>query len=785
MFEPREKGEEGKGRSLLSLGRALQEERDRVAARDQPVSDEAMDAAARHRLARSRREARSGPLMTALGSSDAPKPESQAPEMPAPPVPAEARAGDEPAPRAQPQAYDDRPNVEQQKLLARQAVHRAADLPARERRQGADDHWQPLIEPQIVVGRIANSKALIATTTIAGALLGVAIALSTPKKYGALSEVLIDPRDLKIVEREITTPGLPSDATLGIIENNGRILTSGPVLAKVVEKLNLTADPEFNGRGGSSLTSYLNPIALVRSILARSDGPDDTQLTTKAAASLADKVTVDRTGKTFILNVHVSTEDAEKSALVANTLVDEYIKYAQQLQSQTAGKATDELTARLEELRKGVEAAEDKVEAFKAENDIIDPQGRSIADEELIKLNDQLSIARARTLEIDAKAASARQLDVNSVVSGGLPEGTNSSVLTELRAQYASVKQAVDNAAVRLGPRHPQRQALEAQLAGARDQISGELRRIVSSMQVELKRAVELEQDLAARLAQLKVRRGGTSQDMVKLRELERDANSKRAVYESFLLRARETGEQRGLDTANISVISRAQPALESSGPSRAAIAGTGTVMGFLVGVGLAGLLGARDSLRSTAANGRRRRRRSSDDATQAVSPAAPMPPSTVSGVETSSTVGDDSRTGSAASNSLYSHPAGVGSMHPYSTPSTPADARPTYQPAPAEPARWHQSVAQPASPDRAPTSQDWQAASDRHSPATHNANVSYAPAGYDQSRDNLPPVQPMTPQDLESDESLRTSIAELRATVRECRDAIRILADKHARRFF
>ena len=74
-----------------------------------------------------------------------------------------------------------------------------------------------------------------------------------------------------------------------------------------------------------------------------------------------------------------------------------------------------------------------------------------------------------------------------------------------------------------------------------------------------------------------------------------------------FLLRARETGEQRDINTANMSVISVAYPPLRASGPSRSTIAVPGTVLGFLGGVGIGGMRGAYESLRETA-NRRRRR---------------------------------------------------------------------------------------------------------------------------------------------------------------------------------
>ena len=62
--------------------------------------------------------------------------------------------------------------------------------------------------------------------TLLGAAIGIGVALSIPKKYQAYSELLIDPRDLKIVDRDLTQSGLPSDATLAIVENQVRVLTS-------------------------------------------------------------------------------------------------------------------------------------------------------------------------------------------------------------------------------------------------------------------------------------------------------------------------------------------------------------------------------------------------------------------------------------------------------------------------------------------------------------------------------------------------------------------------------
>lgn len=460
--------------------------------------------------------------------------------------------------------------------------------------------WKPLVDPMKVIGGIGKSKLLIVLCTILGAVLGVAIALSTPKKYESATELLIDPRDLKLVDRDLTQAGFSNEATLAIVENQVRVITSGTVLNKVVEQLHLDQDPEFNGQGsGGGLFSRGSTGAV-----------DLGRRRALAITHLAENLNVERGGKTFVVVIRAKTEDGEKSALIANTMAEVFLKTYGELQSETAGRATDELTGRLTELRSGVETAERKVETFKADNDIINPQGRLITDDELVRLNEQLSVARARGLELDARAASTKSMNVDAVLGGVLPEALASPSMTELRSQYAALKSEADRLAVRLGPRHPQLQAIEAQLSGARAQINAELNRIVSSVQTELARSVQLEQELSSRMAQLKVRQGDVNRSMVTLRELEREATSRRAVYEAYLLRSRETGEQKDINTANMSIISRAFPPLQAERPSRSTIVMTATMLGFFAGIGLGGLRGAYESLRDTAEDRRRRRAR-------------------------------------------------------------------------------------------------------------------------------------------------------------------------------
>lgn len=567
------------------------------------------EAAERHRLARLRREAHAqSPLLSALSRPSRPAEDEtyDAEERELRAIFAEREAESHAASEAQPVASSveeparraDQPPVRRARRGGSAAMPAQASGAVPPSGGGDNPYWRPLIDPMKVISGIVKSRWIIVGTTILGGLLGAAIAVSTPKVYQSRAELLIDPRDLRIVDRDLTGGGLPSDATLAIVENQVRVMTSGTVVGKVVDKLGLDRDAEFNGQArGGGIGGLLSGL---RSLISPGSGTDGGADRRRALAieHLYKALDVERGGKTFVVSVRATTQSPDKSALIANTVTDVFLETYGAIQAGTAGRASDELGARLSELRSGLEDAERKVEAFKSENDIVDAQGRLITDDEILKLNDQLATARARTLELDARAQSARSASVDTLLTGNLPEQMSSPVLTELRSQYAALRQQADRLSAKLGPRHPERMAVDAQVAAAREQIGQELRLVASSIQVDLKRAVQLEQELAARLAQLKGRQANLSGELVTLRELEREATAKRAVYEAFLLRARETGEQRDINTANMSVISQATPPLTPSGMSRTTQTIIAAMLGFAAGVGIGAARGAVDSVR-------------------------------------------------------------------------------------------------------------------------------------------------------------------------------------------
>lgn len=458
-----------------------------------------------------------------------------------------------------------------------------------------EDGNRPLLDASILISAVWRFRRLIVAATLAGAVIGVLMALSTPHRYYAESRLFVDPREIRVTEDDIRNQQLSTEAMLAITDSQLQILSSTSVLEKVIADLGLDRDPEFNGSmapGGIS-----GGISLIRELFTGKNPATEGEQ--KALNNLRDALSVGRDARTFVIIVGVDTRDPEKSALIANQIVETYLDSEGQAQSSLLERTSESIDTRINSLRADLDAAEREVERFKAENGLVGVGGQYIDDKEILALSDQLANARAMKVGIRVKADNLARVKIDDVLSGAFPEELLSSNLSELRKQYAQTKSNAESLATRLGPRHPQYISAMQSLETITNEISAELRRIVASSQTELQRAVETEQELASQMAVAKSRAIDQSVELVTLRELERKANATRGIYEAFLTRSRETSERSNLSTRNVRVISPAEAPLQPMGPSRKFIAIGGMMAGFLAGFGLALLAGAVESIRA------------------------------------------------------------------------------------------------------------------------------------------------------------------------------------------
>lgn len=420
------------------------------------------------------------------------------------------------------------------------------------------------------------------------ALLGMGAAygyskLATPR-FTAYTDMVIDPTNLQVVQDDVFANSPLRDTQLLEVESKLRVLTSRNVLTRVVNELKLTDDPEFVGP---------TPMALFleRFGITSDDGKiEDKQLL--ALRALSERVDARREERSFVVSVGVWSDEPEKSVRISEAMVAAFQDEVFQSSKESASRVASSLTDRLDELRANVREAEDKVESFRREHGLAGTSGGELmATRVTTELNIQVLNAQQRLIQ-----AETRYNDVQAAVQQGNAVNAStlqSPALTAMRAEHSTVQQQIASLSNSLGARHPRIVALRSQLAIVQQSINDEARRILAAAKADMDQARSTLEALRARADTQNADLFTDNEAQVQLRELEREARAKGALYESYLTRAQQVAERQQLDTSNIKVISRAVPPEKRSWPPRTVvlIAG-GAVGGIALGVGLALMVG-------------------------------------------------------------------------------------------------------------------------------------------------------------------------------------------------
>jgi polysaccharide biosynthesis transport protein len=439
------------------------------------------------------------------------------------------------------------------------AAVRAADAPS-------DFAPAEGIDLQAMLQLIWRGKTTILWTTAAALAAAVLFILLAPHHYTATAQMLIDPTDLRVVANDVNPTNQANDANVLQVESQVQVLTSDNVLRRVIKAEGLDNDPEFLGR---FLTAATNGAAA-------------------ALITLRRNLSVKRAERTYVVDVSMTSHEAAKAARIANAVVKAYLDEETKVRADAAEQVSKSLGARLNELKDRVREAEDRAEAFKERNNIIGAGGQLVNEQQLTELNNQLGLARAHATAAKARLDQIRLVQQSKDEAGAFAEAVQSQTVAALRSQYAEIMRREAEQMSSLGPRHPAVVEIQAEADRLHRMIEDEVKRIALSARAEYQSARADEDTLAADLEKLKSNAVATNEAMVTLRELDREVQASRAVYEAFLVRARETGEQGRVDTKNIRVISQADiPLRRSFPPSSLVLAAGALLIGAAAGTGI------------------------------------------------------------------------------------------------------------------------------------------------------------------------------------------------------
>ncbi|MBC7578664.1 MAG: hypothetical protein H7312_15075 [Tardiphaga sp.] len=442
---------------------------------------------------------------------------------------------------------------------------------------------------RLLTGRIIT----IGLAAIIGTGIAVAIGKSLTARYSATAQLYVDPRELQLVERELTPRSQDLSGLAMVVESQARLITSNNVLSKVIGDLNLEQDSEF---GGKSAASFLSGLLNFGSAPSRSSANE------KAATleALRMHVNVKRTDRTFIVDIDVWSREPAKAAAIANALAESYLEESKDSQAVAARRATADLSGRLKELQERLRTAENNLAVYKSKNNFLGTQDTQVSDQQLSSGTQRLANAQAATLDALARY---NQIEASRKIAsdgGAVPEALQSPTIASLRTQYADARRKQAELMSELGPLHPALRMASKQVEDLRRNIDEEVDRFAQSAKNDLTRTRALEASLTKALDGQKKQSADLGQASVQLRELERDVEASRTIYQSFLKRSRETEEQETLNTSSARIIGDATaPQRRIFPPAMSVLA----MLGFMLGAaGSIGWIVVADRLSSPAA---------------------------------------------------------------------------------------------------------------------------------------------------------------------------------------
>jgi exopolysaccharide transport family protein len=440
-----------------------------------------------------------------------------------------------------------------------------------------------------------RARVIIGSAAAVFILAALAIFSLTPY-YTGTAVVMLDNRANKVVDASSVLSGLSTDQAS--ILNQIQILQSRQLAARVIAKAGLEQDPEFNSNLRMSWTKYLwwlDP----HSWFPSPQVPPDVEAQ-KVHDAVVNKfeslLTVTQLELSTAIEIDFRSEQPAKAARIANAIAEAYVEDQLNAKFDATLKATQWLASRIGQLAEEARKAQDAVEAYKAANHIMEvttAEGGgtiSIVDQQMAGLDAQLIQSRTDVAQAEANLSRVRML-VSSGHAADVSSVVQSPLIAVLKQQQAALIEQEAQMSTRYGPDHPKMLDLQAQKRDLDAKINEEVQHVVGTAENDVAVARARQESLQDSLNRLESQSNVEGVARVKLRELQSNAASSQALYQSFVERAKATQQQEGAQIPDSRILSSSAIPLRPSFPNVPLYLAVAAAAALLTGFAVAYLL--------------------------------------------------------------------------------------------------------------------------------------------------------------------------------------------------
>ena len=441
------------------------------------------------------------------------------------------------------------------------------------------------IDVAALFGGVVQRLPRILLVTLALLALTFVLLLFVPRSYDSSASILVEPRD-NVYSRALNEQAPSSNGgEAGVVSSQIELIKSRDTLLKVIDRLDLRSEPEFNGAGSGGFS----PMSLVTRLLGRGASTpvsiDETVLN-----ALYERLNVSQERDSRLISVVVSSTDPQLASDIANAVANAHVTRRAELSLSDTAEASTWLRDEIAKLRITVTDAETAVANFKVDNDLfIGSNNTSLADQQVSAVASQITAAQERKNTALSRAALIRTMIGNGQSIDGVADVRGSVVIQQLSQEKGRLQGEKAQRAATLLNNHPAIQALNAQIAELDKQIGIEGRRVADALEAEAQVEAGLEASLQADLTRAKSSSSSVTQDTVTLDALEREAKAQRDLLEGYLRRYSEAVSRTDANSAlpDVRVVSIAAPSVIPASPKTALLLISVGFVALAVQVGL------------------------------------------------------------------------------------------------------------------------------------------------------------------------------------------------------
>lgn len=428
--------------------------------------------------------------------------------------------------------------------------------------------FPPLFDVGAVWRNLWQRRLTVLASVCIVVLLALLYLAVTKPTYTATASILIDPRDARSTRFESVLPGIGPDSAA--VASQVFVIESRDLLMAVFESEGLARDPEFADGG---LLSVLG---------SGGTGKDS------AFKRFEKRISVERAGLTYVIEVSVKSESPDKAARIANAIV-EYYKAGLAGERESANSDVSALLAdRVASLQKNVAEAERATGDFKVLHGLLDAAAGGTLQSQIDQLTVQVIAARAGADQAKDKVDQAVAAGASPAGLARLSQIVSSDAIDTLRTDYNQRAAALASAETIYQSRHPTIRRLRSELEKTAGLMGAEAGRIRQELNAKYDLSKQTVAALEGKLETLRENSRAADAARVELRRLEARAQAARTVLDDVLKRAEETSQMRGLQLSEAKVIGFAAPPVQPTWPTPLLLLPVSAGLGLLVGFGIA-----------------------------------------------------------------------------------------------------------------------------------------------------------------------------------------------------